>query len=258
MRIATFNINGINKRLENLLAWLAETQPDVACLQEIKCPHNQFPRFELEAAGYGAVWHGTGPHHGVAILQRGGQPRAIRRELPGATDDSEPRFIEAAVDGVLITCLYAPNGNPWPGPRFDYKLRWMQNLDAYARQLIRDDIPSVLAGDFNVVPTDGDIYAMRSWRDNALVQREPRAAYAALVAQGWTDAIGDMSPHGAVYTFWQYLRDAWPRNAGMRIDHVLVSPSLVPRLFASGVDTSVRGLPNASDHAPVWVELADG
>ncbi len=256
MRIATFNINGVNKRLANLVAWLRATAPDVVCLQEIKCAQNQFPRFEIEAAGYGAIWHGTGGHHGVAILQKGGEPQEIRRALPGFEEDIEPRFIEAAIDGLLVTCIYAPNGNPWPGPRFAYKLEWMKRFNAYAKTLVRDGIPSVLAGDFNVVPTDGDIYAMRSWLDNALVQPEPRASFAELLGQGWTDAVGDLHPHERVYTFWHYLRESWQRNAGLRIDHLLVAPSLLPRLSAAGVDASVRGESNASDHAPAWIALS--
>ena len=255
MRVATFNINGVNGRLANLLEWLAEAEPDVVALQEIKCTDAAFPRVELERAGYGAVWRGQGPHYGVALLARGAQPVLTRRELPGDPDDREARYIEAAVDGVLVGCLYLPNGNPRPGPKFDAKLRWFERLNAYAAGLIAADIPALLIGDYNVVPTDGDIYDLRSHRENALLQPEPRAAYARLLAQGWTDALGDLHPGEAVYTFWDYKRDRWTRDAGLRLDHLLVSPVLLRRLLDGGVDREVRGRENASDHAPAWIEL---
>ena len=255
MKVATFNINGVNSRLANLLDWLAQAEPDVVALQEIKCTDAAFPRVALEQAGYGAVWRGQGPHHGVAIMARGAEPVLTRRELPGDPDDHEARYIEAAVSGVLIGCLYLPNGNPRPGPKFDYKLRWFERLNAYAAQLIAADVPALLIGDYNVVPTDGDIYATASFRDNALLQPEPRAAYARLLSQGWTDALGDLRPGEAVYTFWDYKRDRWARDAGLRIDHLLISPALLPRLIDGGVDRDVRGWENASDHAPTWIEL---
>ena len=257
MKIVTFNINGVVGRLANLLEWLAETEPDVVALQEIKCTDGAFPAAELERAGYGAVWRGQGPHHGVALLARGAEPVLTRRELPGDVDDHEARYIEAAVEGVLVGCLYAPNGNPQPGPKFDYKLRWLERLEAHAAGLIAADVPALLIGDFNVVPTNGDIYSTRSHRENALLQPEPRAAYAPLLRQGWTDALGDLHPGEAVWTFWDYKRDSWARDAGLRIDHLLVSPALLPRLVDGRVDRDVRGRPNASDHAPVWMELAD-
>ena len=256
MKVATFNINGVVGRLANLLEWLAKAEPDVVALQEIKCTDAVFPRAELERAGYGAVWRGQGPHHGVALLTRGVEPVLTRRELSGDPDDHEARYIEAAVEGVVVGCLYAPNGNPRPGPKFDYKLRWLERLQAHAAGLIAVDVPALLIGDYNVVPTDGDIYSTRSHRENALLQPEPRAAYARLLRQGWTDALGDMHPGEAVWTFWDYKRDAWARDAGLRIDHLLVSPALLSRLVDGGVDREVRGRPNASDHAPAWIELA--
>ena len=257
MKIATFNINDINRRIENLLAWLAQARPDVACLQEIKCSNASFPTRALEQAGYGAVWRAQGPYHGVALLARGVTPLETRRELPGNSDDKEARYIEAAVHGVLVGCLYAPNGNPQPGPKFDYKLRWLERLDAYAQTLVRQGVPAVLAGDYNVVPTDFDLYSPATYADNALVQPAPRAAYARLLRQGWTDAVADLHPSERMYTFWHYQRNRWARDAGLRLDHLLVSPELLPRLVAAGVDRAVRGDPNASDHAPAWIELDD-
>ena len=256
LKIATFNINGVNTRLANLLAWLGAKQPDAVCLQEIKCSDAGFPHAELERAGYGAVWRGQGRDHGVAILARDAEPVLTRRELPGDETDQEARYIEAAVNGVLIGCLYLPNGNPQPGPKFTYKLAWFERLIVHAAALHASGAPVVLAGDYNVVPTDQDIYAMRSWLKNALVQPEPRAAYARLLRQGWTDALADLHPDEVHYTFWAYLRDSWARDAGLRIDHLLVSDSLVDRLCDAGVDRNVRGEPNASDHAPAWIELA--
>jgi exodeoxyribonuclease-3 len=256
MKIATFNINGINKRLATLLAWLEEAQPDVACLQEIKAADADFPREALERAGYGAVWRGQGAYHGVAILARDAQPVLTRRALPGDPAPMEARYVEAAVRGVLVGCLYLPNGNPQPGPKFLLKLAWFERLIAHAAELAQSGAPVVLAGDFNVVPTDHDIYDPRSWRKNALLQPEPRAAYAHLLAQGWTDALADLNPEEAVYTFWSYLREAWPRDAGLRLDHLLLSRGLLPRLVAGGVDRQVRGWPGASDHAPAWITLA--
>ncbi len=255
MRIATFNINGVEKRLPTLLAWLAATQPDVVCLQEIKSTDAAFPRGALEGAGYHAVWWGQGAHHGVAILARGARPVETRRGLPGDPNDRDARYIEAAAGGVLVGCLYLPNGNPQPGPKFAYKLAWFERLNAHAADLLHAGVPAVLAGDFNVVPTDQDIYDTRSWGRNALLQPEPRAAFAQLLRQGWTDALADLHPDEVLYTFWAYLRDAWPRDAGLRIDHLLVGPLLLPSLVAAGVDRDVRGWPQASDHAPAWIEL---
>ena len=255
MRIATYNINGVNQRFENLKAWLESARPDVVCLQEIKSTNAAFPHAALRSLGYAALWQGQGPHHGVAILSRGRPAIETRRGLPGDPQDHEARYIEAAYEGVLIGCLYLPNGNPRPGPKFDYKLAWFERLLTHAAELEASGVPAVLCGDYNVVPTDGDIYSMRSWRDNALTQPEPRAAFARLLGQGWTDALGDLHPDETDYTFWAYLRDSWRRDAGLRIDHLLVSRSVLGRLTDAGVDRAVRGVENASDHAPAWIEL---
>ncbi len=255
MKIATFNVNDINRRLGNLLAWLARARPDAVCLQESKCADDAFPAAALERAGYGAVWQGQPRWHGVAILARDAAPVVTRRRLPGEPDDREPRYIEAAVQGVLIGCLYLPNGNPQPGPKFAYKLRWFERLIAHAAGLIESGLPVVLAGDYNVVPTDFDIYAARSWRKNALLQPQARAAWGRLLAQGWVDAVRTLHPGERVYTFWDYMRDRWPRDAGLRLDHLLLSPEVAGRLREAGVDREVRGVAGASDHAPVWVRL---
>jgi exodeoxyribonuclease-3 len=255
VKIATFNINDINKRLGNLLAWLDAARPDVVCLQEIKCANQAFPAAALARAGYGAVWQGQQRWHGVAMLARGSAPLVSRRRLPGDAADLEPRYIEAAVNGVLIGCLYLPNGNPQPGPKFRYKLAWFERLIAHAQSLIAAELPVVLAGDYNVVPTDFDIYATRSWRGNALLQPAARAAWQRLLAQGWTDAVRALHPGAPMFTFWDYMRERWPRDAGLRLDHVLLSPALVRRLVQAGVDRDVRGAANASDHAPAWVRL---
>ena len=255
MRIATYNVNGINGRLPRLLEWLEETKPDVACLQELKAPQEKFPQAAIEKAGYGAVWVGMPRWHGVALLARGCQPVETRRCLPGDPADTQARYVEAAVNGVLIGCLYAPNGNPQPGPKFDYKLAWMKRFHAYAGELLGAGVPVVLAGDYNIIPTDFDIYNTRSWLDNALLQPEAREAYARLLEQGWTDALRHLHPDERIYTFWAYLRDSWSRDAGLRLDHLLLSPSVAGRLRQAGVDREVRGGENASDHAPAWIEL---
>ncbi|MFC3078828.1 exodeoxyribonuclease III [Phenylobacterium terrae] len=255
MKIATFNINNVVKRLPNLLEWLAEAQPDVACLQELKATDTAFPAAALEAAGYGAVWRGERSWNGVAILARGAEPVMTRNALPGDPDDRQARYIEAAVKGVLVASIYLPNGNPQPGPKFAYKLAWFERLIAHAQGLLESGHPVVLAGDYNVVPTDFDIYPTKNWKDNALLQPEPRAAYRRLLDQGWTDALRALHPGEPMFTFWDYKRNRWPRDAGLRLDHLLVSPSLAPRLAAAGVDRGVRGRDNASDHAPAWIEL---
>ncbi|MBD3817400.1 exodeoxyribonuclease III [Brevundimonas diminuta] len=255
MKIATFNVNGVNGRLSVLLHWLAEAEPDVVCLQELKAPDEKFPAAALEAAGYGAIWHGQKSWNGVAILARGADPIETRRGLPGDRDDTHSRYIEAAVNGVLVGCLYLPNGNPAPGPKFDYKLRWFDRLLAHAESLLATGAPIVLAGDYNVMPTDLDVYAPERWRDDALFRPEVRDAYQRLLAQGWTDALRTLHPGERIYTFWDYFRNRWPRDAGLRIDHLLLSPVLAPRLRAGGVDREVRGMEKASDHAPTWIAL---
>ena len=255
MKIATYNVNGVNGRLPRLLEWLDETRPDVACLQEIKTSNETFPREAIEAAGYGAIWAGQKSYNGVAILARDALPVERLRHLPGAEDDTHSRYIEAEVDGVVVASLYLPNGNPQPGPKFDYKLSWFKRLNDHARNLLEEKRPVVLAGDYNVVPTDFDIYDTRSWLNDALLQPESRAAYAALLEQGWIDAIRTKHPDTRIYTFWDYLRQRWPRNAGLRIDHLLLSPELAPHLVDAGVDRDQRGKEKASDHAPAWVVL---
>ena len=257
MKIATFNINGINRRLPNLMEWLADAAPDVVCLQELKATDRQFPATAIADAGYGAVWRGESAWNGVAILARGSQPVLTRAELPGGPDDGQARYIEAAVDGVLIASLYAPNGNPQPGPKFNYKLDWTERLIAHAAELLATGLPAVLAGDFNIVPEPRDIYQTRSYDANALVQPDPRAQFARLLEQGWTDAIRKKHPDETVYTFWDYIRNRWPRDAGLRLDHLLLSKRLAKRLVGSDVDRDVRGREGASDHAPAWVTLRD-
>jgi exodeoxyribonuclease-3 len=257
MKIATFNINHINKRLDNLLAWLNRSEPDVVCLQELKAQQDAFPVRRLREAGYEAVWQGERSWNGVAILARGCAPVPTRVGLPGNPADAQARYIEAAVNGVLIASLYLPNGNPQPGPKFEYKLAWFERLIAYAAQLRAAGVPVVLAGDYNVVPTPRDIYPTRSLDDNALIQPASREAFARLLAQGWTDALRKLQPEGPLWTFWDYLRERWPRDRGMRLDHFLLSPDMAERLVDGGVDRWVRGEENASDHAPAWIELSD-
>ena len=255
MKIATFNVNGIKSRLPNLLEWLGREQPDVACLQELKATDAVFPVAALRDAGYGALWKGQSAWNGVAILARGNAPVEIRRALPGDAKDEQSRYLEAAVDGIVVACLYLPNGNPQPGPKFDYKLAWFERLIDHAAALQAVDHPVVLAGDFNVVPTDFDIYNPRSWLKDALLQPESRECYQRLLAQGWVDAIRKLHPEEAVFTFWDYFRKHWERNSGLRIDHLLLNTALAPCLVRAGVDPWVRGQPHASDHAPTWVQL---
>jgi exodeoxyribonuclease-3 len=257
MKIATFNVNGVNGRLPLLLRWIGETLPDVVCLQELKASDEKFPELAIRKAGYRAVWHGQKSWNGVAILARDRVPTETRRGLPGDPDDAHSRYIEAAVDGILIGCLYLPNGNPAPGPRFDYKLRWFDRLAAHAAELLATGMPAVLAGDFNVMPTELDVYNPERWVDDALFRPEVRAAFHGLLAQGWTDAVRALHPGERIYTFWDYFRNAWARNAGLRIDHLLLSPSIVDRLVAADVDRQVRGWEKASDHAPTWIEIGD-
>jgi exodeoxyribonuclease-3 len=255
VKIATFNINNVNKRLENLLAWLAKSAPDVVSLQELKAEQRAFPADAIRALGYEAVWQGERSWNGVAILARGCKPVLTRSSLPGNPEDRQARYIEAAVNGVLITSLYLPNGNPQPGPKFDYKLAWFERLIAHAAQLRTAGVPVVLAGDYNVVPTVRDIYQTRSLDDNALIQPASRQAFARMLTQGWTDALRRLHPDGPLWTFWDYKRERWPANKGMRLDHLLLSPELSERVVAGGVERWVRGEENASDHAPAWITL---
>ena len=255
MKVATFNINNINRRLPNLLRWLHQAKPDVVALQELKSTDSDFPIDAINKAGYGAVWRGQKTWNGVAILARKADPVLIRTELPGAPDDREARYIEAAVRGIIVTSIYLPNGNPQPGPKFDYKLEWFRRLKSHAAKFIQQDIPVVLAGDYNVAPTELDIYPTKSWDKDALIQPKSRAAFKSLVAQGWLDAIRERHPSKPMFTFWDYKRNRWPRDAGLRLDHLLLSPMLAPRLIKAGVDAKERAEEGASDHAPAWIVL---
>lgn len=255
MKIATYNVNGINSRLPVLLRWLEESAPDVACLQELKAPQEKFPEQALLDAGYHAIWHGQKSWNGVAILRRGEAPEEISRGLPGDDEDLQSRLIEARVDGVHIVCLYLPNGNPAPGPKFDYKLAWMQRLQKHLSPLARRESPVIVTGDFNVIPTASDVYKPERWTEDALFRPETRAAFEKLLAQGWTDALHSQHPGETIYTYWDYFRNAYGRNAGLRIDHFLLNEEVLPRLEDSGVDREVRGWEKSSDHAPVWITL---
>jgi exodeoxyribonuclease-3 len=257
MKIATYNVNGVNGRLPVLLRWLDESRPDVACLQELKSSDEKFPAEAIKAAGYYSIWHGQKSWNGVAILARENPPRERRRGLPGDPDDAHSRYIEAEVGGIIVGCLYLPNGNPAPGPKFDYKLRWFARLIDHARALLKQNVPVVLAGDYNVIPAELDAARPHKWVDDALFLPESRAAYQKLLAQGWTDSLRELHPDEPVYTFWDYFRNAFARNDGIRIDHLLLSPSLAPRLAAAGVDRAARGWEKTSDHAPTWIELTD-
>jgi exodeoxyribonuclease-3 len=255
MRIVTYNINGIGARLPNLLRWLNETTPDVVCLQELKAPQDKFPEDYVRDAGYGVIWHGQKSWNGVAILARGAQPQEIGRVLPGDPEDVHSRYIEAMVNGVHIGCLYLPNGNPWPGPKFDYKMRWIERLSAHAQQLVSSSTPVVLAGDYNVIPTGKDVYKPERWVDDALFRVEVREAFGRIIKQGWTDALRAMHPDEQIFTYWDFFRDAYRRDAGLRIDHLLLNGPARARLAQAKVDRDVRGWEKPSDHAPTWVEL---
>jgi exodeoxyribonuclease-3 len=255
VRIATYNINGMGARQPVLLRWLEQTRPDIVCLQELKSPQERFPQEELRALGYEAIWHGQKSWNGVAILSRIGLPVETQRGLPGDDDDTHSRYLEAELGGLTVVCLYLPNGNPAPGPKFDYKLRWLERFILHAAGLMASGKPVVLAGDYNVIPTGRDVYKPERWVDDALFREETREAFERLMAQGWTDALRKLHPNETIYTFWDYFRNAFPRNAGLRIDHFLLSPSLAPRLRAGGVNLDVRGWEKSSDHAPVWIEL---
>lgn len=255
MRIATYNVNSVNARLPVLLRWLSETQPDIVCLQELKAPQEKFPEQAIRDAGYGAVWHGQKSYNGVAILARGREPLETQRGLPGEPNDPHSRYIEASVGALIVGCLYLPNGNPAPGPKFDYKLGWFERFAGRAAEFVSRESPVVLAGDYNVIPTDIDVYKPERWVDDALFRPETRAAFQKLLDQGWTDALRRLHPGERIYTYWDYFRNAYARDAGLRIDHLLMNPSLALRLRAAGVDRQVRGWEKTSDHAPVWVEI---
>jgi exodeoxyribonuclease III len=255
LKIATYNVNGIGVRLPHLLQWLEKEAPDIACLQELKAVNEKFPAAALEQAGYGSIFHGQQSWNGVAILARGEKPVERTRALPGDPDDTHSRYIEATVHGLVVASIYLPNGNPQPGPKFEYKLRWFERLIEHAKKLYALKEPVVLAGDYNVVPTDFDIYDPKSWRKDALLQPESRACYERMLEQGWVDSIRKLHPKEKVFTFWDYFRQHWERNSGLRIDHLLLNAKAAPRLAAAGVHTWVRGLPKASDHAPTWIEL---
>ena len=257
MKIATYNVNGINSRLPVLLRWLNEAAPDVVCLQELKAPHEKIPLQAIQDAGYHAIWHGQKSWNGVAILARHEMPKERCRVLPGDPEDEHSRYIEAEINGIIIGCLYLPNGNPAPGPKFDYKLRWFERLRLHAAELIASGTPVVLCGDYNVMPTEKDVYKPERWVNDALFRPETREAFKTLVDQGWTDAIRKLYPDEIIYTFFDYFRNAYERNAGLRIDHFLLSPDVDKDLIAAGVDKYVRGWEKSSDHAPVWVELKD-
>lgn len=255
MKVVTYNVNGIKARLPRVVEYLTEDQPDIVCLQELKSSDETFPLAEIEAAGYGAVWHGQKAWNGVAVLAKGTTPIERQRGLTGEPEDEHSRYLECEVDGLVVASLYLPNGNPRPGPKFDYKLRWMERLAARARALLAEEVPTILAGDYNVIPHDDDTFSVRAMQDDALMQPESRAAYRRLLAQGWTDALRTREPKGRVWTFWDYQAGAWQRDAGFRIDHLLLSPQAADRLVDAGVDKTYRGREKASDHAPTWARL---
>ena len=255
MKIATYNVNGVNGRLPVLLRWLKEAKPDIVCLQELKAPEEKFPLLAIKEAGYDAIWHGQKSWNGVAILSKVGPPQELRRVLPGDPEDSHSRYIEAIVNKIVVGCLYLPNGNPWPGPKFEYKLKWFSRLTIHAKKLLTHDLPVALIGDYNVMPTELDVYKPERWVDDALFRIEVRTAFKQLIKQGWIDGLRKLHPDETIYTFWDYFRNAWARDAGLRIDHLLVSPVLLERVRDAQVDSFVRGWEKASDHAPVWLEL---
>lgn len=257
MKIATYNVNGVNGRLPVLLRWLKEAKPDVVCLQELKAPQEKFPLKAINDAGYNAIWQGQKSWNGVAILARNMEIKELRRALPGDPEDSNSRYIEAIVNNVVIACLYLPNGNPAPGPKFDYKLSWFKRFRKHTKKLLAQHVPVILTGDFNVMPSELDVYKPERWEKDALFRPEVRTEFKKLVEQGWTDAIRTLYPKEIIYTFWDYFRNAYGRNAGLRIDHFLLSPVIKEKLIAAGVDREVRGWEKTSDHAPVWIILKD-
>ncbi len=255
MKIATYNVNGINGRLPVLLQWLKESQPDIVCLQELKCPQGKFPITEINAAGYQAIWKGQKSWNGVAILSKDYEIQEVQNTLPGNPDDDQSRYIEAIIDQKVICCMYVPNGNPYPGPKFDYKLSWIKRFKKRTNQLIKMDLPAVIIGDFNIIPKACDVYKPEKWEDNALFRKEVRKEYQALEKKGWIDSLRKIFPEDQLFTFWDYLYDSYDRNAGMRLDHILLSPYLSNDLLDAGVDRHVRGWKKSSDHAPVWIKL---
>ncbi|MDT0676985.1 exodeoxyribonuclease III [Autumnicola musiva] len=255
MKIATYNVNGINARLHVLLRWLKATKPDVVCLQELKAPNEKFPEKAIIDAGYNAIWHGQKQWNGVAILARDIEINETARGLAGDPEDVQSRYLEALVGDIIIGCIYLPNGNPAPGPKFDYKMRWFKRLQQHASQLLQLDTPVILVGDYNVMPTELDVYKPERWLEDALFLPEVREAFSNLIKQGWTDAIRDLYPEEKIYTFWDYFRNAYKRDAGLRIDHFLLSPNVKSELIDAGVDREVRGWEKTSDHAPVWIQL---
>lgn len=257
MKIVSFNVNGIKARLPRLVEYLTEQKPDIVCLQELKSSDDTLPVSDIEAVGYGAVWHGQKGFNGVAILARGTTPVERQKGLGGEPEDDHSRYIEAEVDGLVVASIYLPNGNPQPGPKFEYKLRWIDRLRARALELLAEERPTVLAGDYNVIPNDDDTFSVTAMASDALMQPESRAGFRALVAQGWTDALRTRHPRGGVWTFWDYQAGAWQRDAGFRIDHLLLSPQAADRLVDAGVDKEYRGREKASDHAPTWAVLRD-
>ncbi len=256
MKIATYNVNGINGHLSVLLKWLEESAPDIVCLQELKAPQDNFPHEAISSAGYNAVWNGQKQWNGVAILAKGMEIQEVGRILPGDPEDMQSRYLEALVGGIVVACIYLPNGNPAPGPKLDYKMRWMERLSARAKVLLEHKVPVAIAGDFNAIPTELDVYKPEKYKEDALFCIEVREAFRSLVNQGWTDSIRSLYPDETIYTFWDYFRSAYSRNAGMRIDHFLLSPELAGRLQSGGVDKDVRGWEKTSDHAPVWIQIA--
>lgn len=256
MRIASFNINGVKARLPRLKEWLEETRPKVVCLQEVKSQDSGFPAEEFSAIGYHAIWHGQKSFNGVAILADGIEPVETQRGLPGDDTAEQSRYLEADIEGVRVGCIYLPNGNPQPGPKFDYKIAWMERLRRHAASLWEQEIPTALVGDFNVIPQDKDVWSPKAMADDALMQPGSRRAYTRLLNDGWTDALDTLNPKGGVWTYWDYQAGAWQRDHGFRIDHMLLSPELADRMISAGVDKEYRGREKASDHAPVWVELS--
>ena len=255
LKIATYNVNGINGRLPVLLRWLKEAKPDIVCLQELKAPPEKFPTTPLLDLGYHSIWHGQKAWNGVAILSKKNDLQELRRALPGDPEDMHSRYIEAITNKMIIGCLYLPNGNPYPGPKFEYKLNWFKRFNSHARKLLAHDVPVILLGDYNVMPTELDVYKPEKYVDDALFRKEVRAAFQRLLKQGWTDSLRQLYPNQRIYTFWDYLRNAWGRDAGLRLDHFLLSPHVAGALIDGGVDKHVRGWEKASDHAPVWIKL---